>query len=228
MCKNGMWRKATEWMGDEPRAVNPHHVAFVRNPLMDDRESRLVADKAYRLSAIETRGPELGAIDVVSRGQGVVDAQVSSPDRELGNADGHVSPINPHVCEYRHLDEPVPADTANVLDVRSAGVGEVTVDPGRAGVDCAADLDVATDGPLRIILTGCGRTETFDGTDSGDLAKPETYGPADPLEPLGNPVQGAPLPAEVGNAPQLPLQQLPPLRFPPSHLGLGPSPGDGS
>jgi hypothetical protein len=228
MCKNGMWQKATEWMGDEPRAVNPHHVTFVRNPLMDDPESGLVADKAYWLSDIETRGPELGAIDVVSRGRGVADAPVSSPDREVGNTDGHFSPINPYVREFRHVDEPVAADPANVLDVRSAGVGEVTIDPRRAGVDCAADLNVATDGPLLITLAGCDRTETFDGTDSGGLAKPETYAPADPLEPLGNPVQGAPLPPEVGNAPQPPLQVLPPLRFPPNQVGQDPSPGDGN
>ncbi|MBW0114842.1 hypothetical protein [Pseudonocardia abyssalis] len=33
---------------------------------------------------------------------------------------------------------------------------------------------------------------------------------------LGNPVQGAPIPAEVGNQPQAPLTGLPPLRFPPN------------
>ena len=227
MCKNGMWQKATEWMGDEPRAVDPHHVTFVRNPLMDDPGSGLVADKAYWLSGIETRGPELGAVDVVSRGRGVADAPVSGPGREVGTADGHFSPINPYVREYRHLDAPVAVDAANLLDVRSAGVGEVTIDPERAGVTCAADLKVATDGPLRITLAGCNRTETFDGTDSGGLAKPKTYRPADPLEPLGNPVQGTPLPPEVGNAPQPPLQ-VPPLRFPPNQLGQDPTPGDGA
>jgi hypothetical protein len=40
-------------------------------------------------------------------------------------------------------------------------------------------------------------------------------------------VQGAPLPPEVGNAPQPPLQ-VPPLRFPPNQLGQDPSPGDGA
>jgi predicted esterase len=225
MCKNGMWQKATDWMGEESRAVDPHHVTFVRNPLMDDPESGLVADKAYWLSGIETRGPELGAIDVVSRGQGVADAEAPRPAREVGNTDGHFSPINPYLREYRHLDQPVGADAANVLDVRSAGVREVTIDPERAGVDCAAELTVATDGPLRVTLAGCDRTETFDGTDSGGLAKPETYRPADPLEPIGNPLQGAPLPPELGNAPQPPLQ-VPPLRFPPNQLGQDPRPSD--
>jgi hypothetical protein len=224
MCKNGMWQKATDWLGDEPRAVDPNHVTFVRNPLMDDPKSGLVADKAYWLSGIETRGPELGAIDVVSRGQGVEDAPAPPPAHQLGNTDGHFSPINPYLREYRHLDKAVAVDAANVLDVRSAGVGEVTIDPKRAGVDCDADLNVKTDGPLKVTLAGCDRVETFDGTDSGGLAKPETYAPADPLALVGNPLQGAPLPPEVGNLPQLPLQKLPPLRFPPNQLGQNPQP----
>lgn len=228
MCKNGMWDKAAEWMGDAPRAVDPHHVTFVRNPLMDDPESGLVADKAYWLSEIATRGPEPGTIDVVSRGQGVTDSAPPAPGRELGVTDGHFSPVNPYLREFRHLDPATEAPAEDVLDVRSAGVGAVTIDPERAGVDCDADLNVATDGPLAVTLAGCDRTESFDGTDPGGLARPETYAPADPLAPVGNPAAGAPLPAEVGNAPQLPLQDLPPLRFPPNQPGQDPRPGDGA
>ena len=74
MCKNGMWEPMTDWLGDEPRAVDPHHVTYVRNPLMDDPESGLVGDKAYWLSGIDSRDPQkLGTIDVVSGGQGMAD-----------------------------------------------------------------------------------------------------------------------------------------------------------
>ncbi|OLM30737.1 hypothetical protein Ae717Ps2_1632c [Pseudonocardia sp. Ae717_Ps2] len=120
------------------------------------------------------------------------------------------------------------ADAENVLEIRSAGVGTVTVDPERAGVGCDARLDVHTDGPLTVMLDGCDRTESFDGNDSGGLAKPATFAPVDPLEPVGNPLQGTPLPPEVGNVPQAPLQGLPPLRFPPNQLGQDPAPGDGA
>lgn len=193
MCKNGMWDLTTNWLGDQPRAVDPHHVTYVRNPLMDDPESHLVSDKAYWLSHIETPDGDLGAVDVVSRGQGVT--------------------------EYRHPGGPVPAPTVDVLDVRAANVSTVTIDPERAGVDCDAELKVATDGPLEVTLLGCDRTESFTGTDSGGLARPRTYRPANPLAPVGNPLQGAPLPSEVGNAPQPPLQAVPPLRFPPNTGG---------
>lgn len=227
MCKNGMWQKATEWFGHDRRAVDPHHVTFVRNPLMDDPRSGLVADRAYWLSDIESRGPELGTIDVVSAGRGLADPAPAPARRELGSTDGSFSPVNPYLREFRHPGGPTAAAAEDALVIRSAGVGAVTVDPDRAGVSCDADLRVATDGPLTVTLAGCDRTESFDGNDSGGLAKPGTFRPADPLAPVGAPLRGAPLPAEVGNAPQPPLQGLPPLRFPPNQLGQDPAPGDG-
>ncbi|MCD2192395.1 hypothetical protein LQ327_03155 [Actinomycetospora endophytica] len=229
MCKNGMWQVATKWLGDQARVNDPAHVTYVRNPLMDDPRSGLVGDKAYWLSDIQSRSrQELGAVDVISQGLGEADAPVPDVKRQVGLTSGTFSPVNPYTREYRHLDPPVPAPKADALSVRSAGVGEVTVDPKRAGVDCDAQLKVATDGPLKVTLAGCDRAETFTGTDSGGLAKPGTYAPADPLKPLGNPLSGTPVPPEVGNAPQPPLQGVPPLRFPPNQVGQNPRPGDGA
>lgn len=222
MCKNGMWDLATDWMGDEPRAVDPHHVSYVRNPLMDDPESGLVGDRAYWLSDIQSRDGELARIDVVTRGLGVTDAPVPPSRSELGVAEGTFFPVNPYLREARALDEPVAAPAENVLEITGVDVGTVTIDPQRAGVDCAAELRVTTNGPLDVTLLGCDRTESFDGSGPGL----ESYDPADPLEPLGNPAQGAPIPAEVGNAPQPPLTGLPPLRFPPN-VGGDPRPSGG-
>ena len=92
-------------------------------------------------------------------------------------------------------------------------------------MDCDAELRVRTDGPLTVTLVGCDRTESFDGSDSGGLARPDTYAPADPLAGIGNPAAGTPLPNEAGNLPQPPLQDLPPLRFPPN-VGGDPRPSD--
>jgi hypothetical protein len=225
MCKNGMWDLTTDWMGDDVRAVDPHHVTFVRNPLMDDPRSGLVADKAYWVSGLQSRDGLLGAIDVVSRGQGVADATVPAKQTEPGVADGTFSPVNPYLREHRELGDPVPAAAENALDIKAANIGELAVDPERAGVDCDTELRVRTDGPLTVTLIGCDRTESFDGSDSGGLARPDTYAPADPLAGIGNPAAGTPLPNEVGNLPQPPLQDLPPLRFPPN-VGGDPRPSD--
>lgn len=228
MCKNGMWQLATNWLGDQSRAIDPPHVTFVRNPLMDDLRSGLVGDKAYWLSDIRSRSKdELGAVDVVTRGQGRADAPVPATVTQAGVTDGTFSPVNPYLREYRHLAAPVSAPREDVLDIRSAGVGAVTVDPARAGVSCDAELVVATDGPLTVTLAGCDRTESFTGTDSGGLAKPETYRPTDPIGGIGNPLQDLPLPPEAGNLPQPPLQDLPPVRIPPNQPGQNPAPSTG-
>lgn len=221
MCKNGMWDLATDWLGDDTRAVDPHHVTYVRNPLMDDPASGLVGDRAYWLSGITSRDGGIAQIDVVSRGLGVTAAPVPPSRSEVALTDGTFSPVNPYLREFRALDEPLDAPVENALEITGVDVGAVTIDPERAGVGCDAELRVTTNGPLEVTLLGCDRTESFDGSGPGL----ESYDPADPLEPLGNPLQDSPLPAEVGNAPQPPLTGLPPLRFPPNTGDPRPSDG---
>ena len=215
MCKNGMFSLATKWFGDRPRAVDPAHVTYVRDPFLDDPRSGLVGDHAYWLSEIESRPGHLGTIDVVSRGQGVADAPVPAARTQPGVAPGTVVPVNPYLREYRHLAAPVSALARNELDITGTDIRSVTIDPDRAGVGCDADLRVRTSGPLEVTLLGCDRTEHFTGSGSaGDAAGPAAYDPPDAL-PV-TPPKGAPLPAEIGNAPRPPLRDVPPLRFPPN------------
>ncbi|MFY0408452.1 hypothetical protein [Solicola sp. PLA-1-18] len=214
MCKNGMWDLATKWYGDEKRAVDPHHVTYVRNPQMDDPESGLVGDRAYWVSDIENRDDELGTIDVVSAGQGVTDPELSTRTAELGTQKGTFSPVNPYTREARDRGEPVPAPRRDELRITSQNVESITIDPERAGVTCDADLVARTDGPLRVTLTGCGDAVVVgeDGT-PGDPPADLPGLPQLPTDVLGD----LPLPPELGvQVPQLPLQGLPPVRFPPN------------
>jgi hypothetical protein len=210
-----MWPVATRWMGDGPRAVNPHRVTYVRNPLMDDPKSGLVGDRAYWLSRIDSRDGRLGTIDVVSLGQGVAGVSPPAVQREAGVSSGTFAPINPYTREFRRRPAPVAARPEDALEVKAQNIRSVTIDPRRAGVSCAAGLRVTTDGPLTVTLLGCGRSERFD---SAGPAAPAPERPAVPGIPNvpGNPLRGVPLPPEVGNAPQPPVVGLPPLRFPPN------------
>jgi hypothetical protein len=63
--------------------------------------------------------------------------------------------------EWRPTRGKTRASTASGLDIAAANVNSVTIDPLRAHVTCAAQLAVATDGPLTITLAGCGRVQTF-------------------------------------------------------------------
>ena len=217
MCKNGMWKVASDFLGNEPRAVNPHHVTYVRNPMMDDPEAGLVGDRAYWVSDIETQVKALGQIDVVSSGLGLKDAPVTAKSTKLGNQSGTVSPVNPYTQETRKLAKPVSAKKENALKITASNIKSITIDPQRAGVDCDAAITVDADGPLVVNLTGCGE-KTFAATHeptakSDDGTIPDLLGAVRDNDAL----KKLPLPAEFGNVPALPLlPALPPLRFPPN------------
>jgi hypothetical protein len=52
-------------------------------------------------------------------------------------------------------------------------VKQVTINPSRARVDCDAQLDVKSDGPLQVTLAGCGRKTTVGGKGgSCDASRP--------------------------------------------------------
>lgn len=128
--------------------------------------------------------------------------------------EGTVSPVNPYLREARQLADPVPAERANALDITGTDISSMTVDPERAGVDCDAQMRVTSNVPLAVTLRGCDRTTSFDGNGAAGLTE---YDPADPLERLDGVGRGAPLPPELGeDVPQAPLQDLPPMRFPPN------------
>ncbi len=221
MCKGGTWDLAAEWLGDTPRAVNPHHVTYVRNPLMDDPRAGLVGNKAYWVSGIATRERELGTIDVVSAGRGLTDAPVPGAQLAFGSAQGTLSPVNPYMREFRHLADPARGEQASRLVITAKNIASIVIDPKRAGVTCGATLDVRSDGPLEVRLLGCGGAKSFPGTGADSVAE-LADAPAQQLSPMGttddpSPFVGMPWPAEFGNAPQpAPLHLLPPFRFPPN------------
>jgi hypothetical protein len=50
----------------------------------------------------------------------------------------------------------VPATTrANRIAVTARNVESITIDPDRAGIDCAAEIDVDSDGPVTVRIAGC-------------------------------------------------------------------------
>jgi predicted esterase len=220
MCKGGMWGLAARWLGNSARAVNPAHVTYVRDPLMDDPQSGLVGDKAYWVSGIVTREQNLGTIDVVSAGRGLTDAPAQAKRTSFGTEQGTLSPVNPYLREFRHVGAPIAGGKADKLTISAKNIAAIVIDPKRAGVTCGATFDVVSDGPISVRMLGCGQARSFPGSGAGSvshLAAP----PAQQASPLGTnrdqgPFVGAPFPNEFGNLPQPPLQSLPPYRFPPN------------
>jgi hypothetical protein len=171
MCNNGTWDVMTKWLGDMKRVVDPVHVTYVRNPLMDDPGAGLVGNRAYWLSGIETRDRALGTIDVVSAGFGSGPAQRTEKETEnlsIGSDGIYLStgfdqpdrrpslPENLYTREHRHVGSGPAQTPTDALTITAKNIGSLVIDAQRAKVSCNAKLDVTTDGPLTITLLGCG------------------------------------------------------------------------
>jgi hypothetical protein len=160
------------------RVVDPRRVVFVRNPLMDDPQSGgIVGDKAYWVSAIETRDKALGTIDVTSGGFGLgsrpvpertaVTESVPSDGVTLGSGYDqpdrrHQVASNPYFREYRKSIGTEPAgEASNTLVIKAKNIKALTIDTQRAKVTCDAKLEVETDGPVTVQLLGCGGPQDF-------------------------------------------------------------------
>jgi hypothetical protein len=217
-CDSGTWGVLTKWLGDATGVQDPSHVTYVRDPLMDDPRFGLVGDRAYWLSGIDTRSTNgaLGTIDVTSKGFGLGDASAPAAKANVGVTSGTTVPVNGYLREYRQLPPQPAVPKADELDITATNIGAVTIDPAQAKVDCAAKLNVTSNGPVKVTLTGCGPARAFGG--------PASATPPAPGSPGGLPALPAPalrLPAQpLQNIPQLPLGGVvPPLPLPPTLPG---------
>jgi hypothetical protein len=137
---------------------DPPHVTYVVDPTEDSSTAEAVGDHAYWVSDMSVRDPKAaptGTFDVRSEGFGVGDPKPL--DEQLG--DGTLNGGSRGPMPYSERDRewgPTPKEPLrNVLDVDAKNVRSATIDARRARVSCAARLNVKTDGPLDVTLTGC-------------------------------------------------------------------------
>ena len=163
LADNDQYAPAAQWLGTTKVVRNPAHVTYVRNPSMDFPDVGTTADHAYWLSKIGLRDAAAndgrGTIDVRSAGFGVGDppARPTTTDPVRVLEGGRIAPLT-----YSHLAKtwgPAPATPVrDLLEVTATNIGTVTVDVQRAKVTCGADVRVTSDGPVDVVLAGCGRT----------------------------------------------------------------------
>jgi hypothetical protein len=157
------YREGADFLGIDRVDRNPAHVTYVVDPREDNALGKVVADHAYWLSELQVRDAEAaptGTIDVVSHGQGVGDAEVLPVATGGGVMTGGQNQAMTYASETRAWG-PVPvAEAADRLTVTATNISRVVVDVERAGVTCAAGVDVTSDGPVDVVLAGCGRTVT--------------------------------------------------------------------
>jgi hypothetical protein len=123
-----------------------------------------VTDHAYWLSGLIPAGPagSTGSIDAVSRG--FSQGEPAPSGLQIGSGTLSGTNIVPSVAYTRALQTwgPTPSSArADEIDITSTGVATATIDTARAGVDCAVKLNVTSDVPITIRLTGCAGTRSF-------------------------------------------------------------------
>ena len=137
-----------------PNDRNPARVTYVVNAGWDEApELGLNTDHVYWLSGLTRRdtGQQTGKIDVVSHGAGVGDPEPTAVATSGGTS------INGSTEWARQSTEwgPAPAlPKTNKLSVTATNIATVTIDAARAGVGCDAQVDVSSDGPLKVVIGG--------------------------------------------------------------------------
>jgi hypothetical protein len=170
LATNDEYTPGADFLGDYPVDRSPAHVTYVVNPTQDNGGAGVVADHAYWLSGLTVRDPKTassGTIDVRSEGFGIGDPPVEAVQNGAGVLTGGYHVAMPYASFEQDWGAAPVTPVRDVLDVTATNIGSVTIDPARARVDCSAVLNVKSDGPLTIDMSGCGPAAESIGAPSG-------------------------------------------------------------
>ena len=163
---NDQFAPAAAFLGSATVDPNPGRVTYVVDTARDRPSYGIVGDHAYWISGLtirsaghtSTNGDPEGQIDVFSHGFGTGDPIASGSQPGTGTLlGGNMGPL-----AYASLSQtwgPTPAAPASdTLDISATNIATASIDVSRARVDCNAKLNITTDGPITVTLTGCNRT----------------------------------------------------------------------
>lgn len=157
--------QAAAFLGTARVDANPPHVTYVLDGLMNEPRFGLTSDHAYWLFGLSLRDPSVanqhGTVDVFSHGFGVTDAQ-PAPIQPTSGTSG----TQTYTGELLTVSPPQQVAPADVLDITLTNISTVTIDTARARVDCHARLNITSDGPATVRLSGCARTVSVPGAGS--------------------------------------------------------------
>ena len=163
LAANDEYAPGSVFLGTYRVDRDPPHVSYVVDPTEDNASVQAVADHAYWLSDIAPRGHGDATIDVRSEAFGAPDPVQGPLSRGAGALTGGEIPALAYASQFSTW---APARSAsahrNALVIAATNVARVVIDVTRAHVTCAATLEVKTDGPLDVVLTGCG-THHYNG-----------------------------------------------------------------
>jgi len=154
---------AAEFLGTAEVDRNPPHVTYVADPSLDRAELGFVADHAYWLSDVRTRGSGQGTVDAFSHSFGKGDPVASATGFGAGTLGGGNLGTLAFTRQFKTWGPAPPILPRDRIDLTAQNVGTVTINVKRAGVSCGVDLRVTSDGPLTVNLAGCKRSVQISG-----------------------------------------------------------------
>jgi predicted esterase len=167
LATNDSWQPAADFLGDKTIDFNPPHVTYTYTPSMDFPADGTAAGHAYWVSGVQVRDKSANngeaTIDVFSHAFGVGDPTPSATQRGAGVLTGGRIPAIAYESQWRTWGPAPRIAKADELDIAATNASALTIDPSRAGVDCSVKLNVSSDGPLAVTLSGCG-TQRFAGS----------------------------------------------------------------
>jgi pimeloyl-ACP methyl ester carboxylesterase len=156
---NDEFAPAAAFLGTEGVERNPSHVTYVYNPTMDFPADGTTAGHAYWVYGVGLRdgsgSAPLGTVDVRSEGFPTGDPAASETAHGAGALTGGQIPAIPYTSQSKSWGAAPAEASHDALDINATNVSAVSIDAKRAKVDCAAALNVTTDGPLQVTLSDC-------------------------------------------------------------------------
>jgi hypothetical protein len=159
LALNDEYAPAAAFLGTETIDADPPHVTYVYNPTMDFPADGTAAGHAYWVYDVALRDSSpaapLGKVDVRSRGFGVGDPVPGATQHGAGALAGGQIPAIPYTSQSKAWGAAPSEPASDALNITATNVAHVTIDAARARVDCTAQLNVTTDGPLAVTLEDC-------------------------------------------------------------------------
>ena len=154
---NDEYTPAAEFFGEHTVDRNPFHVTYVVDP-SQNTVAESAADHAYWVSALSVRtAGSTGKIDAFSHAAGVGDPPPLPVALTGGTLNGGSHGPLPYTRRTLAWG-PAPVEPkADRIDVTATNLATATIDPRRAGINCAAQIEVTSDGPFELTLAGCNR-----------------------------------------------------------------------
>ena len=158
LAGNDEYGPGVAFLGTSTVDRNPYHVTFVVDPTEDNALATAVADHAYWLSGLKTRKAGNGTVDAVSAAFGSTDATVLPVAVGAGVLTGGEIPAMAYVSRSQQWGPLGKSAKADALRLTVTNLRSVTVDVARARLTCGAKITVKSDGPVDVVLGGCGKT----------------------------------------------------------------------